>query len=199
MTKICLCLTAKTIAQNLEILEKHRRSIDIAELRVDCLANEEYEHIRRFPELAGLPVILTVRRKRDGGFFDRGESSRIVVISKALAFAKADRRQNFAYVDLEEDLDTPSLEEVARAFGTRIIRSFHNLSGTDSNLTGHIKTLFRVGDEIAKAAVTPKDIYDVCSVIKAMKELRGKDTIIISMGDIGQCTRILSQKGLETA
>jgi 3-dehydroquinate dehydratase/shikimate dehydrogenase len=192
MTKICLCLTGKTIEQNLKILEKYRSYIDIAELRVDCLLDDEAEAIRRFPEIANIPVILTIRRKSDGGFFNRGEGSRIILMSKALAFAQADKRRNFAYIDLEEDLDVPSLEQVSRAFGIKIIRSFHNFSGTDADLTGRIKSLYRMGDEIAKAAVIPHNMEDIRRIVHASKELKNK--IIIAMGDFGQHIRILAKK-----
>ena len=194
MAKICLCLTGKTISRDLEILEKYREHIDIAELRVDCLAPEEFVSVRRFPGLAGLPVILTVRRKVDGGFFNRGEAARVLLIAKALAFAQDDRRQNFAYVDLEEDLDIPSLEEVARAYGTRIIRSFHNFAGTDIHLKERINALFRIGDEIAKAAVTAQSAGDVLQLVNTAKELTEREYIMLAMGHIGQCTRILTAK-----
>ncbi|MDR2509967.1 MAG: type I 3-dehydroquinate dehydratase [Spirochaetaceae bacterium] len=194
MSKICLCLNAKTLAQNLALIEKYRSYIDIAELRADCLFNEEHEFVRRFPELAGIPIILTVRRKIDGGFFERGEAARIVLLSKALAFAQADMRKNFAYVDLEEDLDTPSLEEVARAFGTRIIRSFHNFKETDAALENRVNALFRVGDEIAKAALMPQSLDDVRRIIRVAKSIKNHDAIILGMGDMGQCTRILAPR-----
>jgi len=128
MAKICLSLTGKTIQQNLDILKKYRKFIDIAELRADCLAPDERLQIRRFPELAGLPVILTIRRISDSGFFTGGESTRIKLFAQGLAYAEADARLNFAYVDIEDDLDVPSLEEAARTFGTRIIRSYHKAS-----------------------------------------------------------------------
>jgi len=200
MAKICLSLTAKTIEKNLQVLEKHRQSIDLAELRVDCLNHEEYTHIRGFPQLAGIPVILTVRRKIDGGCFEGGESYRLVILSKGLAFAEPDERRNFAYVDIEEDLDVPGLEEAARAFGTRIIRSFHSFRGDLTNLKERINLLYRVGDEIAKAAIMPKSLADVKTIVRAAKELSSenndckKDKIVIAMGDLGHCTRILAEK-----
>src|SRR5215467_2199535 len=119
MAKLCLCLTAKTIDRNLEIIDKYRKYINLAELRVDCLNDDERLYIRRFPELAGLPVILTIRRNIDGGHFASGECARVKLLARGLAFANADRRFNFAYVDIEEDLNVPSLEEAARTFGTR--------------------------------------------------------------------------------
>jgi 3-dehydroquinate dehydratase/shikimate dehydrogenase len=191
VAKICLCLTGKTLFRNLEVLEKYRSHVDVAELRVDCLDPDERFFIRSFPEQAGLPVILTVRRRIDGGYFDNGEGARVTLLSKGLAFAETDRRHNFAYVDLEEDLEVPGLEEAARTFGTRIIRSFHDLNGVD-NITQRIKNLHRIGDEIVKAAVMPQDIKDVLTVYQAARETAGMEKIILCMGDFGVNTRILA-------
>ncbi|MDR3324518.1 MAG: type I 3-dehydroquinate dehydratase [Spirochaetaceae bacterium] len=194
MSKICLCLTGKTIARDLEAIERYRPYIDAAELRVDCLDEDELAFIRGFPVLAGIPVILTVRRKTDGGCFVRGEGARIVLLSKALAFAHPDARRNFAYVDMEDDLDAPGLEEVARTYRTRIIRSFHCFDGGFADLVPRMRSLYRVGDEIAKAAVTPQGLDDVCTLFEAAQELKEKEKILIAMGDMGQCTRLLAAR-----
>jgi 3-dehydroquinate dehydratase/shikimate dehydrogenase len=186
-------LTGKTLARNLEVLEKYRKYTDIAELRVDCLEPDERFQIRRFPEMAGLPVILTIRRSIDGGAYVGGEGSRVTMLSKALAFADADRRRNFAYVDLEEDLYIPSLVDAARTFGTKIIRSWHNLRGVDQDLPAKLKALRRIGDEIVKAAVTPQSLEDVIRVYRAAKETAGMDKILLCMGEFGVNTRILAE------
>jgi 3-dehydroquinate dehydratase/shikimate dehydrogenase len=192
MAKICLCLTGKTLERDLEILKKNRKYVDMAELRVDCLEPDERFLIRRFPEMAGLPVILTVRRDIDGGQYIGGEGARISLLSKGLAFAEADRRRNFAYVDLEEDLHVPSLEEAARTFGTRIIRSYHNIRGGDENLVERIRGLSRVGDELVKVAVTARSTDDVLRVYRAARETADLDKILICMGHYGVSTRILA-------
>jgi 3-dehydroquinate dehydratase/shikimate dehydrogenase len=186
-------LTGKTIARDLEVLEKHRKYADMAELRVDCLDPNERFLIRHFPELAGLPVILTIRRHMDGGNFVGGEGSRISLLSKGLAFAEADRRHNFAYVDMEEDLELPSLEEAARTFGTRIIRSYHNTQGTEQDLAGKLRSLLHVGDEIAKVAVTPRTFEDVRALYQAARETKGMEKILLGMGRLGTNTRILAE------
>jgi 3-dehydroquinate dehydratase/shikimate dehydrogenase len=193
MAKICLCLTGKTLASDMEILDKNRKYVDIAELRVDCLDPDERFLIRRFPEMAGIPVILTIRRTIDGGHFVGGEGSRITMLANGLAYANADRRRNFAYVDLEEDLDVPSLEEAARAFGTRIIRSWHNLDGVDDDLAGKLRQLRRVGDEMVKASVMPRSLDDVVKVYKTAKETADIDKILLCMGEFGVNTRILAE------
>ena len=177
----------------MEVLDKYRKYVDLAELRVDYLDPDERFIIRRFPEMAGLPVILTVRRGMDGGHFVGGEGSRIALLAKGLAYAVADKRRNFAYVDLEEDLVVPSLEEAARAFGTRIIRSWHNMEGVDDNLAGKLRKLRRVGDEIIKAAVMPRSLDDVVKVYRAAKEASDVDKILLCMGEYSANTRILAE------
>ncbi|MDR0301067.1 MAG: type I 3-dehydroquinate dehydratase [Treponema sp.] len=194
MAKICLCLTAKTIERNLEILNKYRKFTDVAELRVDCLDPDERLHIRRFPEIANLPVILTIRRDSDGGHFTGGEGARIRLLARGLAFANADRRKNFAYVDIEEDLNVPSLEEAARTFGTRIIRSYHNMDGIIDDIPAKINSMKHVGDEIVKVAVKTNSTKDVIQVFRAAKGCNIQDKIIICMGHYGFYSRILSEK-----
>jgi 3-dehydroquinate dehydratase/shikimate dehydrogenase len=192
--KICLCLTGRTLRRNLQVLEKYRKYIDLVELRVDCLDPTEQLAIRPFPEQANIPVILSVRRREDGGNWCGGEATRIVLLAKALAFAQTDKRCNFAYVDIEDDVDIPGIEEAARAFGTRIIRSFHNILGTDSDLTAKIRSLRRVGDEIVKAAVMPNNLLDVLRLWQTAKDLQNVEKILISMGPLGVSTRILASR-----
>jgi 3-dehydroquinate dehydratase/shikimate dehydrogenase len=194
VARICLCLTGKTLARNLDALNKYRKLIDLVELRVDCLDPDERFLIRRFPEMAGVPVILTIRRKIDGGRYVGGEGARITLFSRGLAYADADRRRNFAYVDLEEDLNIPSLEEAARTFGTRIIRSFHDLQGVDPDLTARIRGVRQTGDEIVKAAVSPRSQEELIRVYRAAGETRDLEKIILCMGDYGLSTRILTEK-----
>jgi 3-dehydroquinate dehydratase/shikimate dehydrogenase len=192
MAKLCLSLTGNSLQKDLEILEKYRKYIDAAELRVDFLDPDERLHIRRFPEMAGIPVILTIRRDTDGGKYVGGEGSRITLLSMGLAFAEVDKRKNFAYVDLESDLNVPSLEEAARTFGTKIIRSVHNFQGVDEDLAKRIRELRRTGDEIAKVAVMPQTTADVLRIFQAAKETKSIKKILIGMGRLGTSTRILA-------
>jgi len=194
MSKICLCLTGKTIQRNQEILDKYRKYADIAELRVDCLDSDDCLYIRRFPELAGMPVILTIRRDSDGGHFSGGEGARVKLLARGLAYANDDSRFNFAYVDIEEDLEVPSLEEAARTFGTRIIRSCHNLQGITEDIPAKLKSMQRTGDEIIKLAVSVKDTGDVLKIYRASQSCKSKDKIIICMGHYGIYSRILAEK-----
>ena len=59
-SKVCLSLTGSTLAEDLAILDKYRKWIDVAELRADYLNADERLEIRKFPELAKVPCILSI-------------------------------------------------------------------------------------------------------------------------------------------
>jgi 3-dehydroquinate dehydratase/shikimate dehydrogenase len=194
MAKICLCLTGSTLQRDIEVLEKYRKFVDIVELRADYLTPDERLLIRRFPEMVEIPCILTVRREVDGGLFRGGEWSRIKLIAMGLAFAQTDRRRNFAYVDLENDLSVPGIEEAARTFGTRIIRSYHNMNGTDENMVEILRKSRHTGDEIVKVAVTPHSLDDMIKIFRAAKETKDLEKVVIGIGEFGLCTRVLADR-----
>ncbi len=191
-SKICLTLTYPTIRQNLEALERFRSYVDIAELRADFLEAGEYPYIRSFPGLAGLPCILTVRRKSDGGNFTGGEGARAVVFAHGLAFADTDPKNNFAYIDLEDDFQVSSIEEVARGFGIKIIRSLHNMTGMEKDIAAKMREMRRGKDEMVKIAVMPESLADVTALFKAAKLCRGEEFTLIGMGRFGLPTRALA-------
>jgi 3-dehydroquinate dehydratase/shikimate dehydrogenase len=194
MAKVCLCLTGSTIEENLRVIEKYREVIDMVELRVDFLSSEERYHIRKFPELAGLPAVLTVRRPADGGHWDEGEGARVVLIAKGLAFADSDPRKNFAYIDLESDVKVPSIEEAARTFGTRIIRSFHDMHGMPENCAAVLRSLPHHPDEIAKIAVRPRGLAESLELLKLSELPIKNERIVLGMGESGLWTRILTER-----
>jgi len=194
MAKLCVCLTGKTLEENIAILDKNRKHADLAELRVDCLDADERLLIRRFPEMAGLPVILAIRRAIDGGCFQSGEGSRITLLAKGLAYANADRRYNFAYVELENDLNVPSFEEAARAFGTKIIRSSYNDGNVVDDLETKLRSLKRIGDEIAKIRLLPRSLDDVRTIYCAAQKTQGIEKIFYCQGQYGIIPTILANQ-----
>ncbi|MBN2875197.1 MAG: type I 3-dehydroquinate dehydratase, partial [Spirochaetales bacterium] len=195
MPKICLCLTGSTIAQDLAALEKYRGKVDMVELRADYLDPGELFHIRSFPEKAGLPTILTVRRATDGGKFTLGEGVRLVIFARGLAFADSEQTKNFSYVDIEWDFHIPSIQEAARTFGTRIIRSRHCMDGTPANIERVWRDLSARPYEIPKLAVNSTKLRDVDSVFGLFEGGNGgKDHIVVSMGAYGFCTRVLASR-----
>ena len=190
--KICLTLTGKSLQEDLEILNKYRAHIDMAELRVDYLTDDERIAARRFPKVAGLPCILTIRRTGDGGKFDEGEAGRTILFARALAFASDDPVSNFAYVDFEEDFHVTSLQDAALAYGTKIIRSVHSMESPIDDIPAKLRQLCTTGYEIPKIAFMPNSLEDVQRLFETARPLDDSNHILIAMGPLGVPTRILS-------
>jgi len=194
MPLVCLSLTGRTLAGDLAALDRYRDKIDIAELRADYLDPAEVFAIRGFPERAGVPCILAVRRKSDGGGFTDGEGARLVILAKALAYASPDKNANFAYVDLECDFRVPSVEEAARTFGTKIIRSCHDMTGLPADLDAAWADLAAEPGEIPKLAVTPRGAADFARLVSWATTLPPGERIVIGMGEFGLPSRVLAER-----
>jgi 3-dehydroquinate dehydratase/shikimate dehydrogenase len=191
---VCLSLTGRTIAEDLAVLDLYRGQVDVAELRADYLDPSEKFIIRSFPERAGLPCILTVRRRVDGGRFVEGEGVRLVMIAKGLAYARSDRLGNFAYVDLESDFRVSAVEEACRTFGTRIIRSVHMPHGMPADLDAVWEATASATDEIPKIALHCTDAKDLARLVSWMGDLPTRERIVVGMGESGFASRVLAEK-----
>ena len=187
--KICLVLTENTIEKNIQLIERYRSWIDIVELRADFLEPQELLHLRTFPKLAHIPAILTIRRFLDGGTFKGGEGSRITLFARGLAFADTDPLNNFAYLDLESDVQAPSLEEAAQAFNIGIIRSLHSMKAPISDITAKIREIRRTDEEIVKIAYKADNLANVTGLFKQAQQLNGQNRLI-AMGKYGIPSRI---------
>ena len=174
------------MASCLDEIKQNRAYIDAAELRLDLLQEEEQQKASSFPSMTDVPVILTLRRKEDGGQCMLSEKERRQLLLSALD-------GDFAYVDIEEDVKRNDVEQKAREKGVRIIRSFHDFSGIPDDIYSRIYRLSERGD-IAKAAVTPHTIQDLLTLFRIAEELKDVPKIIIGMGDWGIPIRILYKK-----
>lgn len=192
--KICLTLTGKTLAENIETYRRYKNYVDMVELRADFLSEEEQLNCRRFPPMIGIPCILTIRRARDGGQFVGNEFTRTSLFSRALAFATAESEKNFAYVDFEDDFNVTSLFDISLAFKVKIIRSHHEFTGPVTGLRDKFAAMQRTPNEIMKMAFMPKTLSDVTRLFSEIRTLRSMKYIICAMGPLGVVTRILATR-----
>jgi 3-dehydroquinate dehydratase/shikimate dehydrogenase len=186
-SRICLCLTGLTLEDDLRLLESGRGFADLAELRADFLDPAELPHLASFPKRAGLPVILAIRRRRDGGLWNGQEVERRGLFSRALS-------GGYAYVDLEEDLEDPSLAEAVKRAGTRVIRSGRDIAGVPERLAERVRSLARKPGEIPKLAVMPASTRELPALVDAYQQLGGEEKILIGTGEFGLFSRILATK-----
>ena len=192
--KICLTLTGSTLEEDLKILNEYRDYIDIAELRADFLTSEERFFIKRFPQMAGIPCILTIRRIIDGGQYKEGEAARTMLFARTLALTDDHTAKKFDYMDFEEDFHISTLQDAAAAFGTKIIRSFHDMKNPVKNIKEKLESLKQTGFDIPKIAFMPHTLDDVTTLFEQAAKLNDDNHILIAMGPLGEPSRILSAK-----
>jgi len=183
-TRICLCLTAETLKENERFIQEYRSWTDILELRVDCLAPDQWQKVPGALRSWDLPVILTCRRQNDGGFFTAEQEEERQQLLWDLLDAP------FAFVDLERDLKEDKWTRKCREKGIRIIRSLHDFKGVPDGLAELLQD--RGEEELCKAAVTIDKTDDYLALLDLLKQGIPEDTILLAMGANGFFTRVLA-------
>jgi 3-dehydroquinate dehydratase/shikimate dehydrogenase len=159
----------------------------MVELRADFLDSSELSSLKRFPRTAAVPVILAVRRQRDGGHWGLGERERRQLLKVSLS-------GGYDYVDLEEDLEDPDLARKVTRAGGRVIRSLHNFSTVPDQMAERCRRLPHSPGEIPRMAVMPQSTKDLPILAEAYRQLEGEEKILIGMGEHGLFSRILATK-----
>lgn len=170
------------ISEHIKLAED---GVRLVELRLDFL--------RRSPDLGRLlpnrptAVIVTARRKEDGGLWNGSEESRLRLLRSAIV-------EGANYVDLE--IDTAKL--IPRYGKTRRIISYHNFEETPNELDNIFQVMKACDPDIIKIATTPKKISDVFRMIDFVRRMnrQGRKIPVVGfcMTEMGLPSRILSRK-----
>lgn len=184
---ICMCLTRKTLKDNLADAAVFNKYVDCLELRADLLDESELPQLAYFPERTGKPCILTLRKTADGGSFSGGESEHSKILGQGL-------EGPYAYVDIEHDTSAVGLIPQARQKGIQVIRSYHNLEEVPGNIKYIIDSIASADCDVPKAACRVGSIRQLYNLTKANMEYSGKPAIILGMGPFGFATRVLAPK-----
>lgn len=187
MSFICLSLTGRTLQENIEDVRRYTSHIDLIELRADFLFTEEIPHIHRFPALVPHPVLLTIRRKQDGGKYIASEKERSSFFSIAM-------RGAFDYVDFETDFEHTLLTEIVREKKIRIIRSVHDFDGVPEHPLQTIRSIPKTKQEIPKLAVMTNSSSELYRLVEACLSVRNEEKIVLGMGAYGFPTRVLAPR-----
>lgn len=178
-----ICLTLGCATSD-ELLDQHRqwtgRGARLVEWRLD--------YLERPADVAALlarrcgPVIVTVRRREDGGRWQGTEAARRALLSAAID-AGAD------YVDLEGD----AAAAIARRGTTRRIVSRHDFQGTPDNLETLHEELASLDADLVKLATMACRPHDNLRMLRLVAASR-LPTVGLCMGELGTPSRILSRR-----
>jgi len=170
---------------------------DLIELRIDLLGMEEssIEKVKEFVSLLRLkmPVLITNRKKEEGGSFRGSEDERIGMLSSILDTHEVDA------IDIEFSSsadDRKKIVERAKRRDIPVIFSFHDFNRMPgrSELLNLITRMYDEGGSIAKIAVRPKTFSDALTLLSITDKLsrEGKLLATIGMGPVGRHLRLIT-------
>ena len=185
--KICLVIHESTTESALRAVAKADPLADLIELRVDYLKNPRLEFLL---EAGGKPLVITNRRKEEGGKFIGDEKNRLALLGEAIHLGAP-------FVDIESRSE-PSLlgEMISHKMKTRLILSYHDLKKTPSpeGLRSLLRRMMGNRADIIKIvtfAQTYEDNLSILSLIPYARE-KGQKVIAFCMGAKGKMSRIFS-------
>ena len=168
---------------------------DALELRIDLLEDDERksEKVTAFVSKLSLPLVVTNRKKEEGGSFRGTEEERIALLSSIIETVRVDA------VDIEFSVSPEvkkKLVEKAKRFHVHVIFSLHDFIGMPrrSELMDVITQMYEEGGTIAKIAVTPQTLNDALLLLELTHELSrgGKAVATIGMGAVGKHLRVIA-------
>jgi 3-dehydroquinate dehydratase type I len=186
---ICIPITAAKIEAALEQIERAAPLADLIELRIDRMPDTALE---RLLAARRNPVIVTNRRREEGGAFPGTEEARVALLVQAA-------RLGADYIDIETET-APALKEKLRQVctlgGTKRIASWHDFTGTPPAvlLKKKLAACMADGPAIVKIVTRADDESDGLRLLELIPyaRQRGQEVIAFCMGDRGKLSRIMA-------
>ena len=184
-TKIAIPIFQENCKDVIEVAQDCiEKGADILEFRIDALKEPNIREIRQTLEEINFPTIATNRINTEGGSFNGSEEERINILYECCDLAD--------YVDIELQSDDEYINKIKETGVTTIV-SYHDFEKTpDLNEIMYIVEKEHELGDIAKVAFMPQNLEDTLTLLAVLSHC--KDTIAISMGDLGSYTRVMASK-----
>ena len=185
---ICISIIPATNEEALSLLGRALPGADLVELRVDRIEKPDLPMLL----YAGRGRILVTDRRRDeGGFCERGEEMRLALLREAVG-------RGAGLVDIELRSGPGAVAELAsavRATGgkTKLVVSHHDRAGTPARRTllKRLEACRALGADIVKIVTLASAMEDnlrVLGIIGRARE-KGQDIAAFCMGEKGRLSR----------
>lgn len=186
---ICAAIIGEDIASMEEDLKRAlEKGPDLIELRLDKLKDtSDWTELLR----EEVPMIVTNRKKDEGGFFEGSEEERIEILYEAI-----DRGAPCIDIELSTLKNKrDELIEKATKEGTSVITSFHDFNKVPpvENLMEKTREMFESGCDIGKIIGFARDKEDSLRILEFLIRASRKTRVPVisfAMGEAGEFTRI---------
>ncbi|XZE53910.1 shikimate dehydrogenase [Planctomycetaceae bacterium SH139] len=176
-----ICVSVGRTRHKHTIAEYHHlaeQGVELVELRLDFIGRSI--NLTRLLKDRPCPVVITCRRREDGGRWQKSEQERLMLLRNAIA-------TGVEYVDLEADVAAT----IPRYGSTKRIVSHHDFVQTPENLADLHRHLAAQEADIVKIATMANTVDDTLRMMDLARNAK-IPTIAICMGELGTSTRILA-------
>jgi len=165
---------------------------DLLEIRVDSFKERDisclersFKRLRSFTSRRKIPIILTVRSKREGGVLSLSGRERAEIFNNLIPFA------DIIDLELSSSGELKNVLKSAHRRGKTVIISYHNFGSTPgiNVLKGIVKKGQDAGADIVKIATKARGREDVRTLAGLLLSSPGR-LIVIAMGRYGAASRV---------
>ena len=171
-------------ARHTRMIAEHQHLVEqgakLVELRLDYIGRAV--NLKRLVDQRPGPVVITARRRDDGGRWMKSEEERQMLLRSAIA-------AGVEYVDIEADVAS----QIPRYGNTKRIISYHDFESTPDNLEELHQAMADEDADIVKIATMAHSFRDNVRMLQLAQQAK-VPTIAICMGEIGMITRILANR-----
>ena len=167
---------------------KKAKDADLIELRIDYIKSFDCNLIKKIKKNLKKPVLITCRKKDEGGLFNANEGKRIEVLENGIKFG-AD------YMDIEYSSSKDSIKHLLKnRKNTKVIVSYHNFKETPKNIKNIYNNIKKLNPDLIKIVTNANSVTDNFKILDLIKTANKEKKKIIAfcMGSYGQFSRILS-------
>lgn len=207
---ICIPVISATNEEALRQRDKCFPLADVVELRIDSIRNA---NLRKLLSAKTGRILVTARRKDEGGSFEGNEKERISLLREAVTLRAG-------FVDIELSTDETFAKKLLgdiKKYGdqTKLIVSHHDFNGTPSErkLQNIFNECVGRGAHIVKIATFANSAEDNLKILKLISYAKktNRKIIALCMGEKGKMSRVMAplfgshmsfavlEKGLESA
>ncbi len=182
--RIAVVVAENTLVKAISKIKEAEKKFELLEVRIDFIKNLNLQGIKKIINSKTKKLIITNRKKSEGGKFTGKEDERISLLNKAIEL-DAD------YVDIEFFSDWSKISRENKKH-TRIICSYHNFIDTPFDLEELYEKMKKKNPDIIKIACTGTSYDDYLRMLGliSVAKKQGINLTGIIMGDYGKPLRI---------
>lgn len=190
---ICIPIVAMTTDDAVAQMERAALLADVLELRIDQIRDVDLEQLLNGKQ-TGTRILVTNRRKDEGGAFSGSERERLALMKDTIAFG-------VDYADIEASTERYLIGELQSQIEkhhnrTKLIISSHDFGGTPSEeaLRKRFDACREIGGDIVKIVTRAHAVEDNLRVLGLIPYAQDKGQAIIAlcMGEQGKISRVMA-------